>query len=104
MHHGAGLLRQVRDEGWVERFKTDWRSVELEAADAAMLDYVEALTASPPRPTLAQVESLHEAGFKDQAIFEINQIAGFFAWVNRTVQGLGVELEDFWKNPKGDDR
>jgi len=98
------LLRQVRDADWVERFKTDWRSVGLDAADEAMLTYVEALTVPPPRPALAQVERLRELGFDDQAIFEINQIAGFFAWVNRTVSGLGVELEEFWDGPDSDNR
>ena len=27
---------------------------------------------------------------------EINQITKFFAWCNRTIDGLGVELEAFW--------
>jgi uncharacterized peroxidase-related enzyme len=94
----------VRDRDWVESFKRDWRSVDLEASEQAMLDYVEALTVSPPRPELAQVERLRELGFDDQAIFEINQIAGFFAWVNRTVAGLGVELEDFWSDEEPDNR
>ena len=103
-HHGAGLLRQVRDREWTEGFKRDWRSVELDEADRAMLEYVDALTQAPPRPQLAQVERMRETGFSDQAIFEANQIAGFFAWVNRTVDGLGVELEDELKDPDADNR
>ena len=47
---------------------------------------------------------MRAAGFSDQAIFEANQIAGFFAWVNRTVDGLGVELEDELKDPDADNR
>lgn len=69
-----------------------------------MLSYVEALTVAPPRPEAAHVDRLRAVGFEDRAIFEINQIAGFFAWVNRTVQGLGVELEDFWDGPRPDNR
>ena len=69
-----------------------------------MLAYVEALTVSPPQPRLEHIERLRELGFEDQAIFEINQIAGFFAWVNRTVQGLGVELEEFWDAEEPDNR
>ena len=95
-HHGAGLLRIVRDEDWVEAFCADWRSVEHDEADRTMLEYVEALTQAPPRPRLEHVEAMRAAGFSDREIFEANQIAGFFAWVNRTVDGLGVELEDYW--------
>ena len=45
------------------------------------------------------IRSLRDQGFGDKAILEINQITGFFAWCNRTVDGLGVELEDFWDDP-----
>ena len=43
------------------------------------------------------VGALREAGFDDESILEVNQITGFFAWCNRTVDGLGVELEDGWE-------
>ena len=62
-----------------------------------MLDYVCKLTLTPAKTREADVERLRRAGFGDKAILEINQIAGFFAWCNRTVDGLGVELEDFWE-------
>lgn len=98
------MLRQVRDREWVEAFKRDWRSVELDESETAMLEYVESLTATPPGPQLAQVERMRELGFTDQAIFETNQIAGFFAWVNRTVEGLGVELEKELEDPDADNQ
>ena len=77
--------------------KRDYRSVELEVAERQMLDYVDLLTRSPGKVTEADIEQLRSAGFGDKGILEINQITGFFAWCNRTVSGLGVELEDFWE-------
>jgi alkylhydroperoxidase family enzyme len=62
-----------------------------------MLDYVAKVTLTPATVEEADILRLREAGFGDKAILEINQIAGFFAWCNRTVDGLGVELEDFWE-------
>lgn len=62
-----------------------------------MLDYVAKLTLTPARVEESDVIRLREAGFGDKAILEINQITGFFAWCNRTIDGLGVELEDFWE-------
>jgi alkylhydroperoxidase family enzyme len=43
------------------------------------------------------VVSLREAGFSDSAILDINQVTGYYAYVNRLADGLGVELEEFWK-------
>lgn len=62
-----------------------------------MLDYVAKLTLTPANVEKVDVIRLREVGFGDKAILEINQITGFFAWCNRTIDGLGVELEDFWE-------
>ncbi len=32
----------------------------------------------------------------DAAILDVNQVTGYYAYVNRLADGLGVELEDFW--------
>ena len=77
--------------------KRDYREAALSEADRAMLDYVAVLTLAPAKTTEAHIERLRAAGFGDKAILDINQISGFFAWCNRIVDGLGVELEDFWE-------
>ena len=83
----------------MDAIKQDYREADLDAADRAMLDYVRKLTLAPASTTAADIEQLRSEGFGDKAILEINQIAGFFAWCNRTVDGLGVELEAFWNDP-----
>lgn len=89
----------MQDREWVEAFKKDYRSVDLSEADRAMLDYVAKLTLTPADSCKEDIERLREVGFGDKAILEINQITGFFAWCNRTVDGLGVEYEEYWKIP-----
>ncbi len=44
----------------------------------------------------ADVRRLREAGFEDADILDINQVTGYFAFVNRLADGLGVELEPYW--------
>ena len=39
------------------------------------------------------VISLRDAGFTDRDILDINQVASYYAYVNRTADGLGVGLE-----------
>ena len=77
--------------------KVDYRHAALSDADRAMLDYVHVLTVTPAKTTEAHVLRLRDKGFGDAGILEINQITGFFAWCNRIVDGLGVELEAFWE-------
>lgn len=76
--------------------KIDYREASLSKADRAMLDYVYVLTVTPAKTREADIARLRENGFSDSAILDINQITGFFAWCNRIVDGLGVELEGFW--------
>ncbi len=89
----------MQDRDKVDAIKRDYREAELDAVDVAMLDYVRRLTGRPATVEAADVGRLRRRGVGDKAILEINQIAGFFAWCNRTVEGLGVELETFWDSP-----
>jgi uncharacterized protein YciW len=64
-----------------------------------MLDYAAKLTLTPAAVTREDVQALRDAGFDDRAVLDIAQITAYFAFVNRTVDGLGVSVEDFWKQP-----
>ena len=77
--------------------KKDFRHAELSPADSAMCEYVEKLTLTPWEMVEADAIALREAGFSDSAILDINQVTGYYAYVNRLVDRLGVELEEFWK-------
>ena len=69
-----------------------------------MCEYVEKLTLRPWEMVEADVTALRQAGFSDSAILDINQVTGYYAYVNRLADGLGVELEEFWKAlPEEDD-
>lgn len=95
MHHGAGLLRLTNNEALVEALKTSWRRANLSPADRQMLAYTEKLTLTPWEMIEADVVALREVGFSDAAILDINQVTGYYAFVNRLADGLGVELEAY---------
>lgn len=96
MHHGAGLRRLIDDEELVSALMTDYRRATISPDDRAMLDYAAKLTLTPWEMEEADVERLRTAGFNDTAILDLVQITGYYAFVNRLADGLGVELEDFW--------
>jgi len=81
----------------VKQLKNDFRAAALTPVDLAMCEYVEKLTLKPWEMVEADVIALREAGFSDSAILDINQVTGYYAYVNRLADGLGVELEEFWK-------
>jgi len=81
----------------VKQLKKDFRAASLTPADRAMCEYAEKLTLKPWEMIEADVIALREAGFSDSAILDINQVTGYYAYVNRLADGLGVELEEFWK-------
>jgi alkylhydroperoxidase family enzyme len=59
-----------------------------------MLEYAVKLTLEPWNMVEGDVIALREAGFGDAAILDINQVTGYYAFVNRLADGLGVELEE----------
>jgi uncharacterized peroxidase-related enzyme len=71
----------------------DHRTAALPPSDLAMLDYAAKLTCTPKALTAGDIASLRGAGFDDRAIHDICAITGYFAFVNRIADGLGVELE-----------
>ncbi len=73
------------------------REAELQVEDRAMLDYAVKLTLTPWEVCDGDVERLREVGFDQTAILDICQVVSYFNYVNRMADGLGVELEDRWR-------
>ena len=62
----------------------------LEGYALALLRYAEKLTLHPSRMTEDDVSGLRDAGLDDGQILEATQIIGYFNYVNRILNGLGV--------------
>ena len=58
--------------------------------ELAMLNYAEKLTTSPGEMTESDVSDLKFHKIDDGQILELNQIVGYFNYVNRLLNGLGV--------------
>lgn len=97
-HHAEGLRVQTKDENLIRHLSEDYRNAELTASDRAMLDCSAKLTREPWTVVEADVQRLRDTGFSDVAILDICQVTGYFAFVNRLADGLGVELEHYWND------
>ena len=71
----------------------DWRSADLGDADRALLEYTEKLTREPWTVEQEDIDGLKGHGFDERAVLDACQIIGYFNYVNRLADGLGVELE-----------
>ena len=58
-----------------------------------LLRYAEKLTLHPADMTQSDVDALRTAGADDGQILEANQIIGYFNYVNRHLNGLGVTTD-----------
>ncbi len=73
----------------------DWRSAPLTAADQALCRLAEKLTLRPHELRPDDLDALRAQGFDDRAIHDAVQVIGYFNYITRVADGLGVEQEDF---------
>ncbi len=93
------MLRLTHNQRLVEELSSDFqRATQLEPRDSEMLEYVARLAKEPWVMASQHLDRLRETGFSDRAILEINLVASYMSFVNRVAQGLGVELEDYFRH------
>lgn len=84
-------------DGLADRIEAALRDDALErvfdAGELAMLRYARKLTRTPGAMTSADLDGMRSHGVGDGEILEVNQIVGYFNYVNRLLNGLGVSLE-----------
>ncbi|HEX6261215.1 MAG TPA: hypothetical protein VF097_00020 [Actinomycetota bacterium] len=73
----------------------DWRTAPLSPADRALCELAEKLTHRQHEMTPEDLEALRGHGFDDHAIHDAVQVVGYFNYITRVADALGVEPEDF---------
>lgn len=76
----------------------DYREADLNASDQALCDYAVRLTLTPGEMTAAHLDKLREHGFDDDQLTIAAQVIGYFNYINRIANSLGVDPED-WMTP-----
>ncbi len=96
-HHLAGLKRILGNDGeladrLVKAATQPGGGPELSERERALCRYAEKLTRQPSTMAASDLEPLRSIGVTDAGILELNQVTAYFAYANRTVLGLGVEI------------
>ena len=80
----------------------DHRTADLAVEDRALCDFATKLTLTPGAVGAADVQRLREHGFDDAAISIATQVIGYFNYINRVADGLGVD-DEAWMTPPRDE-
>lgn len=83
----------LKDDALAGRIEADYETAGLDERRVAMLRYSDKLTRTPGEMKKADVDTLREAGFSDADVLAIVEVVGYYAYVNRVADGLGVVLE-----------
>ena len=97
-HHYQGYRRLINDDQRAEKILSAMRTGDLglvfDDNEVCLFDYAKKLTLNPSTVSKSDIEKMKSVGFDDGDILEANQVIAYFNYANRTVLGLGVELED----------
>jgi len=83
----------LKDDELAARIEADYETAGLDDRQVAMLRYADKLTRTPGEMKRTDVETLRAAGFTDADVLGIVEVVGYYAYVNRVADALGVELE-----------
>jgi len=71
----------------------DFRTAPIDEPTRALLAFAVQLSRYDPLPTPADLDALRAHGFSDGDIHDAVQIIGFFNYIVRVADGLGVPLD-----------
>ncbi len=96
-NHWANAKHLMADDDKADKIESALKQGKPESvftgAELALLRYTEKLTLTPGAMVQSDVQALKDAGIDDGAILEANQIIGYFNYVNRLLNGLGVTTD-----------
>jgi len=81
----------------VEELKKNELPEFLTDREKSIVTYAIKITRTPSEMTKDDVEELKNAGLSEEAVLNLVLVAGYFAFVNRLADGLGIDLEDYWQ-------
>jgi len=93
-HHQEALNFYWKDVDRTDRLVADRTQAGLSPQDLGLCAFAESLTRYPGKASQEDTDRLRELGLEDRTILDATQVVAYFNFVNRLVQGLGVELDE----------
>jgi len=74
----------------------DYREADLSARERALCDFAVKLTHLAAEVENADIEALRAQGLDDATISDAIQVIGYFNYVTRIADGVGIDAEPEW--------
>jgi uncharacterized peroxidase-related enzyme len=91
--HEKDLRSVVASDDERQAIQTDYRTADLSRREVALLDFAVKLTKSPSGIHKDDLDALREHGFTDEQLVDAVHCIGYFNFINRVLDGLGVDPE-----------
>jgi uncharacterized peroxidase-related enzyme len=88
--HAAALRLRTKDAALVDRLSVNYRHVELDPRDRAMLDFAVKLTKTPGTCGQSDLEQLRQVGYSDEDILHIVEVTAIFNYNVRLATATGL--------------
>jgi uncharacterized peroxidase-related enzyme len=91
--HEKDLRAAVESDEQRAAVQADYHSAGLTAREIALLDFAVKLTKSPSCIERQDLDALRAHGFTDEQLVDAVHCIGYFNFINRVLDGLGVDPE-----------
>jgi uncharacterized peroxidase-related enzyme len=91
--HEKDLRSVVQSDDQRRAVQEDYRSAGLMQREVALLDFAVKLTKSPSAVRKDDLDVLRGHGFNDGQVVDAVHCIGYFNFINRVLDGLGVDPE-----------
>ena len=91
--HEKDLRSEGASDEKVRAIQHDYRAAGLTAREVALLEYAVKLTKHPREVSRADLDALRGHGLTDEQLVDAVQCVGYFNFINRVLDGLGVDPE-----------
>jgi uncharacterized peroxidase-related enzyme len=91
--HEKDLRSAVESDEQRQAIQDDYRAAGLTVREVALLDYAVKLTKNPHAVGPGDLDALRELGYTDEQAVDAVQCIGYFNFINRVLDGLGVDPE-----------
>ena len=91
--HEKDLRSVVDSDELVRAIQDDYRSAGLPCRERALLDYAVKLTCTVDSVSIDDLEMLRMHGYSDEQLVDAVHCIGYFNFINRVLDGLGVDPE-----------
>lgn len=89
------MTNSEQADAYVHAIARNWRTAPLSTVDRALCEFAAKLTLHQHDMRPADLDALRAHGLDDRAIHDAVQVIGYFNYITRVADALGVEAEDF---------